>query len=553
MKPIKRNLFAQGVQLRETTEGDSRIIEGYAIVFDAPSETLYIDSRGRRVREVISPSAVCRELLDASDIKMTMFHDRQLILARSNKGSGTLSYEIDDIGVHFTFEAPRTADGDKAVELVKRGDISGCSFAFSIDYEDPTAITIKRSEEELTVVINKIAEVYDFTLAADPAYTDTSVSLRELIDSTEENTTEENTTPADTTASQEETDSPEQQATDNSNTNITTDEMTPISDITPREDTRKSFTQIVREVLPTITNGAREFILREDGTPTTPTVTDPTILTGNANTAGIIPIRVKDILDPVSGGIVYDKIGVPISHNNSGQFLWPVYGAAEASFLGENEPIVPQTIDMSKITAKPERLAISFQVSRMALEQTDGVMEDIVMRSLTQAVRTAINALILSTSAPTGAPTGVAGPLVAASATSKVVSLSATPTYKQLGQLKGKLYASGIDGLTPVAVMSPLTRCTLEVTSRDTGSGRMMIEDGKLLGMPVYETNAIGDSYIAFGDYRFQPLGFFGKMSLLIDPFSLSLKGAVRFVLDLGVATATLRPEAFVVGKMSAS
>ncbi|MBQ9711574.1 MAG: HK97 family phage prohead protease, partial [Bacteroidales bacterium] len=137
---VRRELLTSAADLhvREAGEGEApgRTISGYAILFNTPSEPIWDDEDGE-AREVISPEAVTRELLDSSDIKMTMFHDRQLILARSNRGSGTLSYEIDGKGVRFEFEAPNTADGDKALELVRRGDLAGCSFMFSTYYWEP--------------------------------------------------------------------------------------------------------------------------------------------------------------------------------------------------------------------------------------------------------------------------------------------------------------------------------------------------------------------------------------------------------------------------------
>lgn len=187
MKTInKREIFtASQLRLREI-DGieESRTITGYAILFDVPSAPLYEDE-DEVIREVIAPEAVSLELLDNSDIKMTMFHDRQLLLARSNKGSGTLSYGIDDKGVYFEFEAPDTADGDKAIELVKRGDIAGCSFAFSTRYYDRAFVeesVVHGDKVEVTYRVKVITGIYDFTLAADPAYPDTSVEAREIVD-----------------------------------------------------------------------------------------------------------------------------------------------------------------------------------------------------------------------------------------------------------------------------------------------------------------------------------------------------------------------------------
>ena len=150
-----------------------------------PSEPLYAYD-DEEAREVIAPGAVTKELLDGCDIKMTMFHDRQLILARSKNGAGTLTYGVDDKGVYFEFEAPNTVDGDKALELVRRGDISGCSFMFSTHYYDSAYVSrdVQRVDGKtvITYTVKVITGIYDFTLAADPAYPDTNceAEAREL-------------------------------------------------------------------------------------------------------------------------------------------------------------------------------------------------------------------------------------------------------------------------------------------------------------------------------------------------------------------------------------
>lgn len=187
-KTIVRRVIETPTELRvrEADGGDapSRTITGYAVLFGVPSSPLWSDGDGE-AREVIAPGAITRELLDAQDIKMTMFHDRQLILARSRQGQGTLKYTVDGKGVAFEFDAPRTADGDKALELVRRGDISGCSFAFSTRYYDRDCV--ERKVERVggrtleTYTVRQVLGVYDFTLAADPAYPDTSVEAREFL------------------------------------------------------------------------------------------------------------------------------------------------------------------------------------------------------------------------------------------------------------------------------------------------------------------------------------------------------------------------------------
>ena len=185
---VKRMIRVDNAELRvREADGDapSRTITGYAILFNTPSVPLWSDEDSE-AREVIAPEAITKELLDGCDIKFTMFHDRQIILGRSNKGSGTLEYFVDEKGVGFNLELPRSANGDEALELVRRGDISGCSFAFTTHYWDSDFVVRSTKNVNGTVMITytvrAVTGVYDFTLAADPAYPDTSVEAREFAD-----------------------------------------------------------------------------------------------------------------------------------------------------------------------------------------------------------------------------------------------------------------------------------------------------------------------------------------------------------------------------------
>lgn len=187
MKKKRTIAIVSGLRIREATDGaESRTIEGYALKFGVRSRLLcdWWDN----YYEVLEPGCVTREMLDKQDIKLTMFHDRQLVLARSNMGNGTLSYEVDKVGVKFWAEMPHTVDGDKALELVSRGDIAGCSFIYSTDEDDSeNAVSYERLDEKgddgediLLRHVKRIDNVYDFTITTDPAYEQTDVSKREV-------------------------------------------------------------------------------------------------------------------------------------------------------------------------------------------------------------------------------------------------------------------------------------------------------------------------------------------------------------------------------------
>ena len=180
----ERELFCAGLEVRESGDGQGRTISGHAIVFDRESNILWQDDEEVAV-EVIDREAIPQDLLDNSDIKMTMYHNREKLLARSNKGSGTLSYAIDDTGVSFSFQAGEHGCGPEALELVQRGDITGCSFMFTTHYWDEAFVsrTLEKMEDgrtKITFRVKKITSIRDFTLAASPAYPQTDVDAREI-------------------------------------------------------------------------------------------------------------------------------------------------------------------------------------------------------------------------------------------------------------------------------------------------------------------------------------------------------------------------------------
>ena len=162
-------------ELAPNEKGESRTITGTAIVFNSESEVL--DDWGYRFREVIKPEACSMEWLNTQDIKMNMLHDRSLTVARCNKGQGSLRLSVDDKGVNFEFEAPKCDIGDRCLEMVKRGDYSGCSFEFFPDKFDIS----EENGKEAKITHTRFASITALTIGLDPAYTATSVNARELV------------------------------------------------------------------------------------------------------------------------------------------------------------------------------------------------------------------------------------------------------------------------------------------------------------------------------------------------------------------------------------
>lgn len=155
-------------------DGEHKKIEGCAIRFEQRSQLLRYGETS--FYEVVSRGAIDEQTLAQCDIKAYMQHDPNRLLGRSYKGSGTLDLELREDGLYFSLELPNTPTGQEAFELVKRGDIRGCSFAFwDVEsewsaLEDGTALR----------TITRMPNLDDVSIVVNPAYECTEVSVRGL-------------------------------------------------------------------------------------------------------------------------------------------------------------------------------------------------------------------------------------------------------------------------------------------------------------------------------------------------------------------------------------
>ena len=152
------------------TKQESREVSGYAVVFDSLSNDL------GGFNEIITRNAL-DGVIEKSDVFCLLNHDKSKgVLARSNKGTGSLTLEIDGKGLKYHFEAPKTALGDELLEGLRRGDISASSFAFTVGSDSWE----KREDGSYLRTINSIKELFDVSPVWQPAYSDTSVDTRGL-------------------------------------------------------------------------------------------------------------------------------------------------------------------------------------------------------------------------------------------------------------------------------------------------------------------------------------------------------------------------------------
>ena len=168
---IEVRSIISGLQIRQSEDGKpSRTIIGYASKFDTWSEPIY----GWFVEKIARGAF---EKTDMSDVIMVFNHDISGVLARTT--SGTLKLSVDEVGLRFEFDAPETTLGSDMLELVRRGDISKCSFKFVVESDEWVYADDKNKMELDERTVKSIAKLYDVSLVTYPAYKDTEASVRE--------------------------------------------------------------------------------------------------------------------------------------------------------------------------------------------------------------------------------------------------------------------------------------------------------------------------------------------------------------------------------------
>ena len=154
-------------------EDNQMLVEGYALKFGTESERMYTFSREDGVvefTETIDRGALAEA--DMEDVRYLFNHDSSAILGRTT--NGTLELEVDEVGLRYKAKLPNTTVARDVYENIRVGNISQCSFGFTIS--DGFDEVTKREDGTWGRVLRKIDSLFDVSAVTYPAYKDTDVS-----------------------------------------------------------------------------------------------------------------------------------------------------------------------------------------------------------------------------------------------------------------------------------------------------------------------------------------------------------------------------------------
>ena len=556
-------------------DSDSRILSGYAAVFNSESKDL------GGFTEMISPTAF-EGVIERSDVFAVLDHDRNKVLARSKMGKGSLELNIDEKGLQFRFESPNTTLGNDVLSMVKRGDLTDASFCFTVEDESWQ----KREDGTYLRTINKIGDLFDVAICYNGAYAEsyTEVALRSLdkfkeeelraakcveeedsddVDETNDETTEETNDETSEETNDETSEETENEQETDINKDGSEEEEPEDKEKDKQKDKRhmenfsivKSIRSIVDnrpldEVNQNVLNAGRKE-MRDAGISfggqiqlpleyrETPSPSPVSVTTNQAGveTYGkeLIQTDKFSLMEPLTNKLVFTELGATYL-NVTNNVSVPKMSALNAGWVGEIEDAAKTSSTFETVDYTPKRISAYIDISKTLLYQDGTGVENMIRNQIVEALAQVLESTVLGTEAETNKkPAGIFN-----------AAASKDLTFAGLVNMEKALEEANVNGEFKYLV-NPAIKATLRQTAvgGTKSDFRMLLDsENEINGIPVVCTN--NAKGIAVADWSNLWITTFGGVDIVVDTVSQAVKNCIRIVVSMNVDAKFVRDEAVV-------
>lgn len=571
-------------ELRSENEG--RRISGKAISFDTESNDIGFI-------EILHRGCISQELIDSSNIVFLYNHDYNQVIARANKGKGTLNIDLRDDGVYFDLEVPNTTMGNDLLENIRLGNITQCSFGFRYANEEGAY-----KDEKIGDVwyrnVYKIGELFDLSAVTYPAYDDTYVNARmqerskmeDKLKETEEiqeedekmsddracekksderasekNSDEKEINNEDNTKSEEEMsdeEKSEEEKSEEKDSN-TDDKMSDEKDKDSKKDSeddsktdskdekrnenKKSYKMkkniILSEIRSALNSAEHKVTLPAETRTITQTVS------GDGVHDELVETEFKGLLEPLYADSVISNLGITIYNGlPAGDFKVSAMSKGSAAWADETGVASESKNTFSHITLQPKRISAQLSYSKQFLAQDTIGAEAAIRRDIYNALVAKIQSTMLSADAsgankPAGIFNGV---------TAKNIS-----SYAELCDVEATVDDSNVKGERKY-LMSNKAKAILRCMPKSSLTTELVLDGNDIDGTPVIANSDVPTTQYAYGDFSNIVMGTWGNVDLIVDPYTLAAENSVRIVVNAFVDWKKVRSteNVIVYGKVSA-
>ena len=593
---MEQNREIRSIARAFTTNG--RTVSGYAIRFNEDSAFMGFTER-------INPSALPASMLENADIFAYFNHDWSKVLART---PNSLKLDLRDDGLYYEFEAPNTQDGNDLLEHIKRGEMYGTSFAFSLPEDGSGEVWTKQEDGTYMREIIMFDALYEISPVYTPAYPTTSVSARclEYVRNTEEQNMKEDEKDemeagktADPNESKEQEKQKEQdKPVESVESESCVDKPDESKSCGDKPDESKSCDSKPDESK-SCDNEPDEPDEPCEG-PQCDKDDDYKENISNRNKMkkqfsllkAINDIANNNSLDAVSRAVINAGADEMRSAGQSfcGQIQLPVESRAAVTVTDEHDDVIEvQFADLltplraknvlvaagakymsgligdvqvpimgaGNVTwegevASAQEAGYTFTSKKLQPKRltayVDISKQFLVQDSIgaEQAIRADIVAAINSKLEST-----ILGSAQGSTTTPAGIFYGQTPkkitTFKDICDLEASIEDANVIGECKY-VMSNKAKAALRNMPKSSKSTQLVMENGEVDGTPVLNTSNVEAQNIAYGDWNNLAIGQWGSIDLVVDPYTLAKDGQVRIVINAFFDAVTLRPEAFAFG-----
>ena len=272
--------------------------------------------------------------------------------------------------------------------------------------------------------------------------------------------------------------------------------------------------------------------------------TESTILT--AGDSNIIPLTIEDVIKPLQDEILFSKYCTVGAWESD--IVRPMPTAVSCTIEGETDETAEQKLVIAGDKPVTKRISAVLPISNTCIKKAGDRIYQIVRDLAADGFNNKLNDWVFATTAPA---TGVNAPFVkTADLTS---ATSAVFTFAEIVSLKGTfMKAKNKISDTVAWACNGKMYAYLESLPIASGSDKMVLENGKILGIPVLVNNGMGDAYLGLADFKQVYIDFYGDVHFIFDPITKAANGVTRVILNADVALSYPKTAAFVLGKLKA-
>ena len=210
-----------------------------------------------------------------------------------------------------------------------------------------------------------------------------------------------------------------------------------------------------------------------------------------------------------------------------------------ATFYAENSAISDDDLDIDTVQLRPKLCAGTASFTRQVLIQATPQIDQLIRRNLELQIMNRIDSSALTGSGVAPNPTGIANQSGIETFTT---AGNSTITHSESLDIVAEVASNNISTQGGYWIVNPTDAATIGATSKDSGSGTFVYENGRIAGFPVIESNHATAGTAFFGVFEHCYIGFFGGLDIVVDPYSSSRNAVVHItatqLVDVAVAHA---------------